>query len=60
MAMKDLVLPDHPPYLVSTTGITEEPIWIITGETQVKETPSRTRSGTCDTGRLLRNRTIEE
>ena len=25
MVIKDLLLPDHPPYLVSTTGITVEP-----------------------------------
>ena len=39
---------------------TPEKIWIITGETQVKETPSGTRRGTRDTGGLLGNRNTED
>ena len=33
MAMKDLVSPEHTPYLASTTGITEEPNEVIANHT---------------------------
>ena len=29
MVIKDFVLPDHPPYLVFTTGITVEPLFLL-------------------------------